>query len=273
MTNVLVGIPTLNGPDRLRRCLEAIAQCTRFNDFGSVKVLVCDDGSREEDLRDNKTVIHDAFERIKGLEMLTSDRRCGVAASWNKLVRHQYADVVVLMNDDVEVVDHWLDALVYTATRNTNIGMVSLNSYVGVTKEQAKCLPPRIDYRESKIQFGNGTLLASNGSIFAFRRITYDAVNGFDERYFCFYEEVDFGVSLKKAGFINAILSYPIVFHAGGATTSDAKNIIASEEIERSRQKFKEKWGASPDTLRKELTAPPPDHSHEWNTQLAFLKD
>ena len=272
---ILVGIPTLNGSERLSRCLDSIVHCTRFDAFDEVTVLVCDDGSNEGELQANKSAVHFYSGHITGLEMLMNNERQGIAASWNKLVRHKRADIVVLINDDIEVVDHWLDVLVYSVWQNSVAGMVGLNSYVGVIKGHVSA-PLRIDYREARLLSGNGQLLTSTGSIFSFRRETYDLVGGFDERYFCFYEEVDFGVALSMKKFVHLIADYPIVYHMGGATNSDSRNLIASEEMAHSRQKFKEKWGGSPDELRRKLFSSVRrtlTGLREWNTQLATLKD
>lgn len=265
MTEVLVGIPTLNGSSRLKRCLDSIAECTRFDVFEIVKVLVCDDGSVDEELALNKNVIHEASKQIPGLEMLVNGKREGIAASWNKLVRHQKSDVVVLINDDIEVVENWLDVLVYSLVENRIAGMVGLNSYVGAIKSQTPSFP-RKDYNEASLLSGGGTLLAAHGPIFGFRRDAYDSVGGFDERYFCFYEELDFGVALLEKSLWHFMASYPIVYHMGGATNSDPRNLIASEELARSRQKFIEKWGKTPEELRRNMQ-PARFASNEWHTQ------
>lgn len=281
MRSVLVGIPTLNGPDRLQRCLDSIAECTP--DLTGVKVLVCDDGSTEDNLKLNKDAIQRA-ERLReraGLEMLINAGRMGISKSWNRLARHEPHDVVILLNDDVEVVNDWLDVLVYSVAENKHLGMVSLNAYVGVTKGQlaAVCpdLPehvrsPRIDYREARLLDGGGSLLASNGFAFAFRREVYDIVGGFDERYFCYYEELDLGVSMIKRGYRHAIASYPIVYHMGGATTSDEQNMNAQTQMLISRGLFLEKWGTTPEHIRREVTVIVPA-TRTWNTQLKHLKD
>lgn len=275
MTRVTVGIPTLNGPDRLDRCLRSIAQYTDFSLFDSVKVLVCDNASREENRKLNKDCIHRA-EQLRehaGLEMLMPDVNRGVAAAWNMLVRHQSADVIVLTNDDIEVVQDWLNVLVFSVVNNPKAGMVGLDSYPGVVKQDlmaADRIPLRNSYREAQLLDGGGNLLASHGPIFAFRRDAYDAVGGFDERYYCFFEEVDFGISLRRSGYMHYMASYPIVYHMGGATTSDPRNMDAAAHMAKSRQLFIEKWGASPKHLRESYANEP--GVREWNSQLEDWK-
>lgn len=279
--SVLIGVPTLNGPDRLRRCLKSIEDCTDFDAFGEVKVMVCDDGSTEENLKLGKDAVHNSakLRAQAGLEMLVSKERCGIAASWNKLVRHQRTNVAVLLNDDIEVVEDWLDVLVYSVTENSSAGMVGLNSYLALTKEQHASLHPdarpheripTVDYREAHLLDGGGSLISAHGPIFAFRRDAYDLVGGFDERYFVYYEETDFSVSLRRQGLLPFIANYPIVYHLGGATNSDPQNLDAAAHMSRSKILFTEKWGMSFSELREEFTRSyTRPVLREWNSQIA----
>jgi len=280
-TKVLIGIPTLNGPDRLNRLLFSIRHHTDWSKLGPCKLLVCDDGSREPAFHENRVVCGEYGDlRDKaGLEYIAHNARRGIAAGWNTLCRHGHADwdVAVLLNDDVEVVRHWLEATVYSLVRNPALGMVGLNAYLSVTKGQVDMLHPgalehvrhlQIDYHEAKLESANGTLLASHGSAFGFRKDAYEKVGGFDERYFCFYEELDFGVSARTHGLVHAMLRYPIIYHMGGATNSLPSNLDARARMDESRRKFEDKWGGSPNALRERL-APQSFVWNEWNTQIA----
>jgi GT2 family glycosyltransferase len=291
MIAVTVGIPTLNGPDRLGRALEAIRAYTAWDRLARttrIKLLVCDDGSRPETLDANRAVVCDMHKELQaraGLEMIMNTEREGVAASWNKLVRHQDCDVAVLLNDDVEVSAHWLDVLIYSVLENPRAGMVGLNSYVALTRAQHRAAypellehvaQPRLDYCEARLMSQSGNLLASNGSAFAFRRECYGLVGGFDERYKCFNEELDFGVALRFEGYEHFIASYPILYHMGGATTSDIRNIDAQVELIRSRTAFHKKWRMSPGRLRTQLAATPKRDDlplKQWSTALANVED
>jgi GT2 family glycosyltransferase len=273
-TKVTVGIPTLNGADRLQRCLWSIATCT---DLDGVRVLICDDGSRPEVLQDVRNVVEGVRMKFPSLELLENGTRRGIAKSWNRLARH-YADaeVIALLNDDIEVVNDWLDVLVFSVMENPKAGMVGLNSYCALMKTQhASLFPPdtlehvripRVDYREAHLMSGGGKLLSSQGPIFALRRSAFDAVGGFDERYVCFFEEVDLGVSLRKAGYFHYMSNYPLVYHMGGATTSDPKNMDAQADLANSRAKFLEKWGQSMSEIRRDFGPAPV--AVEWNSQI-----
>lgn len=258
---ILIGIPTLNGPDRLNRALRSVRKYTNMN-LGDVVVFVSDDASSPENLKLNIGTSHDY-----GVELLTSEHRLGVSQQWNRLVRHvPDADICVLLNDDVEVVEDWLDVLVFTLARNPDIGTVSLRCETGVTSENGQPRT-RVDYNEARILHSGGSLVSGGGAAFAFRRADWEAVGWFDDRYFCFYEEIDFGVSLATLlGRFNVAVSYPVVYHMGGATTG--ANMDASAVLLDSRKAFWEKWGRTMDQLRDHLRARTVPSFVEWDSKF-----
>ncbi len=262
--DVLIGIPTLNGPDRLRRCLKAIRINTpRAEPF---KVLVVDDCSTPENLQRNKEVIHEF-----GVEMITHQERFGVARGWNDLVRHTRAPWAILMNDDVEVVPDWYEALVFSLKNNPQAGMIGLTSYQGVNSSNFTP-PPIRSYNEAKMQRGRG-MFAATGFLFGFERKKFDAIDGFDDGYFLFYEEVDFGVRLMRRGWLSYMLSYPVVIHQGGATTSDTRNVPDTRGVmEESAARFRGKFG-SVHQVRMEALPLKQGNLNEWNTMLKTWVD
>lgn len=283
---ITVGIPTVNSPAQLQRCLKSISACT---DLEGVRVVVCDDGSSEENLVTNRRVVQHESSAMPGLALIENGARRGIAHGWNRLSRH-YPDagIITLLNDDTEVVPHWREALEFTLLENPVVGMVGLNAYLSITKRQhadvydeprvkleIRSTEPherilKVDYNESKLLDAGGQgLLSSQGAAFAFRREAYDKVGGFDERYFVYYEELDFGVSLWKARYKNFILSYPIIFHMGGATNSRSENLDAQAHMDRSKRLFEEKWSKGIGDLREELRGSyVRPQLREWNTQL-----
>lgn len=260
----LVGIPTLNGPDRLERALRSVFEAGAADDE-SITVLVADDGSTPENLERNKAIVAEYAVDL----LLSPTGRSGIPATWNRLCRHRDDPTVILINDDVELVVDALDVLRYSVEENREAGMVSLPCYLGTTKDAAPQPPPPVDYHEAHLQGGGGMLLSSGGACFAFRREVYEAAGGFDERYFCFYEELDLGFTLRRLGYVHFVASYPTVYHLGGATNSDAANLVASERLLESRARFKDKWGGTPDELRRRFgPAARPANLREWNSSL-----
>jgi N-acetylglucosaminyl-diphospho-decaprenol L-rhamnosyltransferase len=61
-----------------------------------------------------------------------------------------------------------------------------------------------------------------SGSCLLLRREAFDSVGGFDTRYFMYFEDVDLGDRLAKAGWLNVYAPSAGVMHVGGHSTSQA---------------------------------------------------
>ncbi|WSE29434.1 glycosyltransferase family 2 protein [Amycolatopsis rhabdoformis] len=59
-----------------------------------------------------------------------------------------------------------------------------------------------------------------SGSCQLFRREAFDSVGGFDTRYFMYFEDVDLGDRLAKAGWLNVYAPSSSVMHIGGVSTA-----------------------------------------------------
>ena len=61
------------------------------------------------------------------------------------------------------------------------------------------------------------------GAFFFVRRCLFESLNGFDERYFVYFEEVDFAFRAKRLGWSNVYFSGAKAFHFGGGSSQQVK--------------------------------------------------
>ena len=61
------------------------------------------------------------------------------------------------------------------------------------------------------------------GAFFLVRRELFEALQGFDERFFVYYEEVDFSLRAHRAGWRSVYFAGAQAFHAGRGTTEQIK--------------------------------------------------
>ena len=61
------------------------------------------------------------------------------------------------------------------------------------------------------------------GAFFLVRREVFDVLGGFDERFFVYFEEVDFSRRAHNAGWRSVYLADAKAFHAGGGTSNQVK--------------------------------------------------
>ncbi len=61
------------------------------------------------------------------------------------------------------------------------------------------------------------------GAFFLVRRTLFEALSGFDPRFFVYFEEVDFSLRARQAGFRSYYLAGTTVYHKGGGSSQQAK--------------------------------------------------
>lgn len=265
MDKIVVGIPTLNNPDMLSECIDAIYKTHDMYKGLDIKVLVIDDNSSEENLEKNKEIC-----ASHGLDLLMNSERRGVPACWNLLTRHYQSDYTILINDDIIVRHNWIDVVLYTLKNNYGIGVVGLNAFEGENYNRPENNVPT--YVEAKILLGGNLhpILSARGFAFGFRTRDFDQICGFDETYFCFFEEIDFNLSMMKyLNKRNCILSHPILHHKHGATTTKVLQ-KPTETFVKSKLLFEAKWEVKWDNIRKYITAEGipllTEPLNEWNS-------
>ena len=75
-------------------------------------------------------------------------------------------------------------------------------------------------YRQSDSEIVERTSGWLSGSCMLLRRAAFDAVRGFDEKYFMYFEDVDLGDRIGQAGWQNVYVPSAEVTHIGGHATS-----------------------------------------------------
>jgi N-acetylglucosaminyl-diphospho-decaprenol L-rhamnosyltransferase len=75
-------------------------------------------------------------------------------------------------------------------------------------------------YRQENGSITERTAGWLSGSCLLVRREAFDAVGGFDSRYFMYFEDVDLGERLGRAGWLNVYVPSAEVTHIGGHATS-----------------------------------------------------
>jgi N-acetylglucosaminyl-diphospho-decaprenol L-rhamnosyltransferase len=79
-------------------------------------------------------------------------------------------------------------------------------------------------YRQADAATGERDAGWLSGSCLLLRRTAFDSVDGFDPRYFMYFEDVDLGERLTRAGWRNRYVPSAEVVHTGGhATTANAQ--------------------------------------------------
>ena len=277
-SNVVIGVTSYNGAERLSWLLRSLWLRTPEIRSGQVSVVVVDDGSPRRD--ETRRMIEETKQcdevRAGGafsLLYLEHSANRGISAGWNTATRATDASLVVLINDDVIVSDKWLPPLVHILTHSPGVGCVGQNWHAFLREDVPELLrskdsdrnvvprdPVSKEQRPERRELepcNPGRVMAPTGQLFAFRREDFNAIGGFDETYLSMYEESCFNTSMcadrRKIG---VQLNWPFNWHQWSATFATNPELRASERLAASRTHYRKKWGVPEGTHEFEYTNP-----------------
>lgn len=209
-------IVNYNGGDYLREALASLAAQT-VDDF---EVFLVDNASTDGSMER----LGDALPQR--LHIRQQDENLGFARGNNLPAHEAIGDWIVLLNPDAVAAPDWLERIADAAARYPDTVMfastqIDLHNPENMDGAGDAYLAFGIPWRGG---FGRplselppeGTCFSPCGAGAAIRRDVFLAHNGFDERFFCFCEDVDLGYRLRLAGEQCVFLPDAIIHHAGG---------------------------------------------------------
>ncbi|HEX6345128.1 glycosyltransferase family 2 protein [Umezawaea sp.] len=225
---------TYSPGETLDRFLDTLAKATTL----PVRVVLADNGSKDGEPE------RAAAER-DDVTFLPTGGNLGYGGALNRGVASLPDDVgwVVLANPDVEWAEGSLDKLLEAAKRWPRGGAFGplIRETTGEVYPSARLLPSlgrglghavfgkvwpanpwTREYRQEKTEITERPAGWLSGSCLLMRREAFDSVDGFDARYFMYFEDVDLGDRVGRAGWLNVYVPDAEVVHIGGHSTSGA---------------------------------------------------
>lgn len=160
----------------------------------------------------------------------------GYAKGYNDAIMHIEADVLCLLNNDVEVTENWLNPIIscFVEGSRTAIIQPKIMDYKNRTYfEYAGAAGGFLDkygypYCRGRIfntlekdeqQYeGISDIFWASGACLFIRKSVFELLNGFDETYFAHQEEIDLCWRAKNLGHQIKYVSNSVVYHLGGGT-------------------------------------------------------
>jgi GT2 family glycosyltransferase len=218
LASVSVIIVNYNGGEALQRCLAALSAQTLPPEEVFLVDNASSDGSGEA-----------AARAYPFLTYLPQDENLGFAAGNNAAARMARGDWLALLNPDAYPEPDWLAELIEGTKRHP--GAASFGSLQLMAED-----PGRIDgagdcfhalgspYRghhgwPREAEPPEGFILSPCAAAALYRRDAFEAAGGFDERFFCYSEDVDLGLRLFASHGPAVHLPKAIVLHEGSKIT------------------------------------------------------
>jgi len=225
--SVSVIVVNYNGGALLKQCVDALRKQT-MNDF---EVIVVDNGSSDGSLE----MINNGWDKLRILEL---GKNTGFAVGNNRGVGKARGKWIALLNNDAFPREDWLENLLaatkrypehdffashqYNAMNPTLLdGTGDMYAYNGIAWRRDYQTPVNKGVNQDDEVFG-----ACAGAAM-YRKSCFDEVGGFDEDYFCYFEDVDLSFRLRLAGYHCMHIANAVVYHVGSATAGGGESDFA----------------------------------------------
>jgi len=265
-----IGCTTYRGHARVENLLTSIRLRNPGVDRLKLDVAIHDDGSPGGIPKSTYLALYKMLDAGFGDITIggTPDNR-GIAPSWNALTDtliKRGADIVILLNDDILVVDDWVRTMEYFLDNNPSAGSASWGFYwfdpvdVPALLENPDSVTPRTYDARKKDSSGNrehvnrwdagdatpGRLGAPSGCCFGFTKEKWAEAARFPDHYRSFHEETFFSFKRCEKGHPAFGLTFPFLWHQWSATFQECPELKASETMTRSRKLFCKDFGVPP---------------------------
>ncbi len=223
-------------PELLKKCVRSVLEHTRVRS----RLIIVDNASRDPEVARYLHGVHGNDNMV--IEKIFSEENAGFAAGMNKGLRLSEAPFLCLLNNDCMVTDGWLEEMITVASVNPDIGLVNPQSNTfGSRPDDEISVNGHADLlsdRKGKyVELGHAI-----GFACLIKREVLDRIGYLDEVYqgVC-YEDTDFSVRARKAGFIPVMAEGAYVFHEEQASRRGLKG--KDEIYRRNKEIFEKRWG------------------------------
>ncbi len=245
-------IPTRNGLQLVRTCVNSILQKT---DYPNYEILIIDNNS------DDPATL-EYFRHIEAesrVFVIRDEQPFNYSAINNRAVDRARGDYVGLINNDIEVISpDWLTEMMSHAVQ-AGIGAVGARLWYpddrlqhggvivglgGVAGHAHKFLPkgaPGYSYRGELIQ----TLSAVTAACLVVRKSIFEAVGGLNETLTVAFNDVDFCLKVREAGWRNVWTPFAELYHHESATRGQEDTSDKKERFRREVAYMQEMWGGT----------------------------
>ncbi len=228
-------VVTYNPGHRLHAFLDSVADASEQ----SVRVVVADNGSTDGAPQ------HAARERANvSLLVDPSNPGYGTAANAGAAVLGPDVDWYLICNPDLEFSPGAIDTLVDSACKWDDVGSAGPQ----ILNADGQRYPSARELPSLRIGIGHAVFVGAwpknpwtrrytqhdelsdsavpkavgwlSGACLLVRRDAWEKLGGFDEDFFMYFEDVDLGARLGKAGYLNVYVPQSVVVHEGATSTS-----------------------------------------------------
>lgn len=196
------------------------------------------------------TVVNNGSEDLGGINgylkqkvrVLNGPSNAGFACGNNLGIREalqSQLDYILLLNDDTVVPPDFLDILVDAAETQSDTGMLGPRIYYFGAQQKIWFSGGKLDERTGLMSFPHADETDGSrreaapeatdyltGCALLVKRAVIEKIGLLDERFFLYWEDVDWGMRAKKAGFKNLVIPSAHVWHKVSSSSGGMDSLI-----------------------------------------------
>jgi N-acetylglucosaminyl-diphospho-decaprenol L-rhamnosyltransferase len=227
-----------NSANQLRECLDSIVDSDRHN-FSLDRVVIVDNASTDRSLESIQTI-------DLPVEVIKNSENKGFGVACNQGATISKSDYILFLNPDARLFKDALDKAIYfihdrSGERVGAVGIQLIDSHGNIQRNCARFPNPlhfwcsilgidkviknkltsymMTDWNHQRTQIVDHVM----GAFYLISNPTFQAVNGFDEDFFVYFEDLDLSYRLHQQGFSSYYLANVQSFHKGGGTSESIK--------------------------------------------------
>ena len=216
-------IPSWHRPDLLRQCLSSLARQTLPSE--NYEIVVVENEAQPEMMAE--------VPLPPNARVIPLSENLGTTGSINRALRESSSEYVLLLNNDVELEPLFLETLLSVLQNNPGYGFATGKLLSARQRDQLDGAGDALLRGGGAYRLGHGDLdrgqfdrhaplLAGCGAATLFRRSVLEAVQGLDEDYFAYLDDLDLALRAQLAGYPGVFLPQAVAWHLGSATLGDA---------------------------------------------------
>ncbi|OON97229.1 MAG: glycosyltransferase [Epulopiscium sp. Nele67-Bin005] len=245
-------IPNKDNVEQLQTCINSIKLKSTYT---NLEIIVIENNSTDQETEKYyKQLIND------GVKVLYyKETGFNYSAINNFGVKHATGSYLLFLNNDMEVINpNWIEEMLMYAQRK-DVGAVGAKLYYPndtiqhagvILKLGAARIAGHAHHNCSKDNLGYmGRLFyaqnfsAVTAACLLIKKSIFDKVGGFDEGLAVAFNDVDFCLKVRKAGFLNIWTPYAELYHYESQSRGLEDTPEKVERFERESNYFREKWG------------------------------
>lgn len=275
-------IPTRNGHELVRQCIDSILTKTTYKKY---EIILVDNAS-------NDPISLSYFQELKSIpsvRVVRDERPFNFSALNNSAVSLARGELIGLINNDIEVIaPEWLEEMVglaiqpgvgavgarllYPSNRLQHAGVIL--GVGGVAGHSHKHLP-----KESHGYFARASLIQGLSAVTAaclvIKKGIYESVGGLDEENLAVaFNDVDFCLRVREAGYQNVWTPYAELYHHESVTRGHEDTPEKMLRFSREVMYMKARWGellANDPMYNPNLTLEREDFSLAWPPRVELF--